>query len=97
MVSNIDGCMRVAEDLGLGVSHMEEFMLVTGCHLARSWANVTFSKNQGGAQVSFRVRKSGDSGVAFEEGDVNGGDVKFGPRGEVGLECSSLNPCHHGL
>jgi hypothetical protein len=83
MIGNIDKLMRVAEDLGSGVTDTEDIILVTGCHLARSWINVTFSKNRKGAQVSFGVRRSGDSGVDFEEGDVDGGDVKFGPRGKV--------------
>jgi hypothetical protein len=77
--------MRLAEDLGLGDTQMEDIILVTGCHLARSWINVTFSKNQGDACVSFGIRKSGDSEVDFKEGDVDGGDVKFGPRGKVSL------------
>jgi hypothetical protein len=83
MLSNIDNLMRVADDLGFGVTDVEDIILVTGCHLARSWVNVTFSKNRKGAQVSFGVRRSGVSGVDFKEGDIDGGDVKFGPRGEV--------------
>ena len=75
--------MKVASELGYGVTQMEEIILVTGCHLTRSWINVTFSKNQRGAQVSCEIRRSGGSGIDFERGDVNGGDVKFGPRGEV--------------
>jgi hypothetical protein len=85
IVSNIGNCMRLAEDLGFEDTQMGDIILVTGCHLAKSWINVTFSNNQGGAHVSFGIRRSGDSEVDFKEGDLNGGHVKFGPRGKVSL------------
>ena len=85
LVKNIDCCMRVAEALGLGVNRMEEIILVTGRHLARSWINVVFSESRVGAQLSFVVRVSGDSGVHLEERSATGGDLKLGPGGEVGL------------
>ena len=77
--------MKVAEDLGLGVNRMEDIILVTGRHLARSWVNVVFSENRGGAQLSFVVQASGNSGVRLEERSATGGDLKLGPSGEVGL------------
>ena len=85
LVKNIDRCMKVSEDLGLGVNRMEDIILVTGRHLARSWVNVVFSENRGGAQLSFVVRASGNSGVYLEERSATGGDLKLGPSGEVGL------------
>jgi len=84
LVKNIDGCMRVAEDLGLGVNRTEDLILVTGRHLARSWINVVFPECRGSAQVSFVARVSEDSGVHLEERSVTGGDLKLGPSGEVG-------------
>lgn len=62
---------------------MEDIILVTGRHLAKSWINVAFSESRGDAQVSFGVRVSGDSSVHLEERNGNGGELKVGPRGEV--------------
>jgi hypothetical protein len=91
LVKNIDGCMRVAEDLGLGVNRTEDLILVTGRHLARSWINVVFPECRGSAQVSFVARVSEDSGVHLEERSVTGGDLKLGPSGEVGLlQCCGI-------
>jgi hypothetical protein len=83
MISHIDKCVEIARDLGTGVENMDEIILVTGCHLARSWINVTFPKNQESAEVSFGIRRPGPSEVHFGEGDIKRGDVKFGPRGKV--------------
>ena len=83
IVKNIHGCIRVAEDLGWGVDCMEDIILVTGRHLARSWIYGTFAENQSFAQVSFGVRVSGVSGVSLHQRDVNGGELKLGPRGNV--------------
>jgi hypothetical protein len=85
MVSNIDKCMKVAEDLGMN-TQMKDIILVTGCHLARSWVNVTFSENQGDANVTFGIRRPGPSEVHFDEWNVKGGDVKFGPQGKVSID-----------
>ena len=85
LVKNIDGCMRVAEDLGVGVNRMEDIILVTGRHLARSWVNVIFSESQKGAQLSFVSQASGNSRVHLEERSATGGDLKLGPSGEVCL------------
>jgi len=84
MLENIDACFKVAEDLGYGVERMEDIILVTGCHLAKSWVSVAFSESRGGSQVSFGARVSGSSGVHFDERNVNGRGLKFGPGGEVG-------------
>ena len=77
--------MRVAEDLGVGVNRMEDIILVTGRHLARSWVNVIFSESQKGAQLSFVSQASGNSRVHLEERSATGGDLKLGPSGEVCL------------
>ncbi len=74
---------------------MEDIILITGRHLARSWASVAFSETRGGARVSFGVRVSPGPGfnVHLEERDVSGGELKLGPCGEVSF-CTilSLNP-----
>lgn len=70
---------------------MEDIILVTGRHLARSWISVAFSESLAGAQVSFNVRASGNSSVHLEERDVRGGELKLGPSGEVSFPIT-LNP-----
>jgi len=94
MLENIDTCFKVAEDLGYGVERLEDIILVTGCHLAKSWVSVAFSESRGGSQVSFGVRVSDSSSVHFDERTVNGRALKFGPSGEVGFARSwTFNPC----
>jgi hypothetical protein len=83
--------MRLAEDRGLGVNRMEDIILVTGRHLARSWARAVFSESRGGARVSFCVQVSGDSLVRLEERNVSGAQLKLGPNGEVGF-CIIIRP-----
>jgi len=85
--------MRIAEELGLGVNRMEDIVLVTGRHLARSWINAIFSECSGRAQVSFVAQVTGNSGIHLEERSAAGGDLKLGPSGEVGfVPFSSLSP-----
>jgi len=85
--------MRVADELGLGVNRMEDIILVTGRHLARSWINAVFSECRGHAQLSFIARVAGNSSIHLEERNAAGGDLKLGPSGEVGfVPFSSLIP-----
>jgi hypothetical protein len=77
--------MRLADERGLGVNRMEDIILVTGRHLAKSWVRAVFSENRGGARVSFVVNASGDSAVRLEERNASGAQLKFGPNGEVGF------------
>ena len=87
IVKNIDDCMKLAEDFGWGfTARMEDIILVTGRHLAKSWVNAISPAtgiNLLGTQVSFGVQASG-SGVHFEERNVSGAVLKLGPTGEVG-------------
>jgi hypothetical protein len=84
MINNIYNCMRLAEERGMGVNHMEDIILVTGRHLARSWVRAIFSESRGGAEVSFVAQASGSSAVHIEERNVSGAQLEFGPNGEVG-------------
>jgi hypothetical protein len=65
---------------------MEDIILVTGRHLARSWANVAFSESQSGEQASFVVAAD-DSGVNVEwrlsREDAGGVALNCGPSGQV--------------
>jgi hypothetical protein len=85
IVEHIDDCLKVANDLGYGVDRMEDIVLVTGRHLAKSWVSVAFPARRGTVQseVSFRARVSGPSSVHFVHLDESGGELKLGPAGEV--------------
>ena len=85
IVKNIHDCMRLIEERGLGVNRMEDVILVTGRHLARSWVRAVFSESRGGAEVSFIAQVSRDSVVHLEERKARGARVEFGPNGEVGF------------
>ena len=64
---------------------MEDILLVTGCHLARSWANLAFLECNGDEQVSFGVHKIGDSNVEwqFPPEEIQGVSSNLGPSGQV--------------
>lgn len=84
IVRHIDIWFAFAQSLGLGISRMQDIILVTGRHCARSWVNVAFSESQRDAEVSFGVRVSGTSSVYIERRSVRGDVVlKVGPTGEV--------------
>ena len=84
IVKNIDHWFAFAENLGLGINRMQDIILVTGRHCARSWVNAAFSEGQGGSEISFGVRVSGVSNINIEQRQVRGGArLKLGPNGEV--------------
>ena len=85
ITGNISGCMRLAEEKGMKVKHMEDIILVTGRHLAKSWVRAVFSESRGGAQVSFVVKVLSGNSVRLEERNVSGAQLEFGPNGEVGF------------
>ena len=55
MATHIDRWFAFARQHELGIEHMEELILVTGCDRARSWTNVVFLKTHLDAQVSIGV------------------------------------------
>jgi hypothetical protein len=75
--------MRLVEERGLGVNRMEDIILVTGRHLARSWVRAVFSESREGAEVSFVAKVSKDSIVHLEERNVSGAQLEFGPNSVV--------------
>ena len=85
IIKNIHDCMRFADERGFGVDRMEDIILVTGRHLARSWVRAVFSDSRGGAQVTFVARVSGDSNVHLEKRNVSGAQLELGPSGQVGF------------
>jgi hypothetical protein len=72
-----------ANRIGLGVQQMEDIILVTGCHIARSWVHVAFPGNQSTETVSFRADTDKNNTVYLREGSRDGGRLKLGPRGGV--------------
>jgi hypothetical protein len=82
LLKHVDDCLKVAHNLGCDINRMEDIVLVTGRHLARSWVSVAFPSGLY-AEVSFQTRVSGSSGVYFVKLDESGGELKFGPTGEV--------------
>jgi hypothetical protein len=87
IISNIYNCMRLTEERGLGVDRMEDIIIVTGRHLAKSWARAVFSEipGQRAAEVSFKAEASGSSVVHLEGRNASGAQLEFGPSGEVGF------------
>ena len=83
IVRHIDEWFVFARERGAGISRREDIVLVTGCDLARSWANVAFQ--EGDRDVSFKAQVLGDSHVQWEftpEG-ARGVGYNVGPRGQV--------------
>jgi hypothetical protein len=88
IVNHIDSWFRFMQDLGLGIEHMEDIVLVTGCHRTRSYTNAIFTESQHGARVSFGVRVGGSgSGVEWRSSreQIGGVLVNCGPSGNVCL------------
>jgi len=86
IINHIDRWFLFMKSLGLGIEHMEDIILVTGCHRTRSYTNVIFSESQDGAQVSFGVRVGGSgTGVEwrFSREQIGGVVAKCGPNGDV--------------
>ena len=82
MISHIDEWFAFAQQRGLGINR-EDIILVTGCHLAKSWATIAFQEK--GEQIVFGVRTSGVSDVTWQftaEG-AKGVPYNLGPSGKV--------------
>jgi hypothetical protein len=73
---------------------MEQIVLVTGCHRARSYTNILFSESRDGARVSFGVRV-GSSGaditweVSHEQ--IREVQIQRGPSGDVRSHSQHVN------
>ena len=62
IIKHIDEWFAFARECDLGISR-EDIILVTGCHLTRTWATIAL---QEGEQVSFGVHVSGVSDVMWQ-------------------------------
>jgi hypothetical protein len=87
IVKNINHWFAFAQELQLGVEHMEEIILVTGCDRTRSWTNIAFLEGRVDAKGSFREkvveRADGSVEVQYSSGHVAGGVLSHGPQGKV--------------
>jgi hypothetical protein len=79
IVRDIDVWLAFAQQRGLGIN-CEDIILVTGCHLAKSWATIAFQNR--GDQVAFRYHVSGDSNVTWHF-TPKGVPYNLGPSGQV--------------
>jgi hypothetical protein len=76
---------------------MEDIVLVTGSHRARSWSNIAFCEGRVGARVSFGVKVPGIHGTTVHwrvsSQDVQGAVLSHGPSGEVraGVQIATSN------
>jgi hypothetical protein len=71
---------------------MADIVLVTGCHLARSWANMAFPEGREEEQVSFGVKVSSVCDVEwrFPPEDAQGVALNLGPSGKVRFRASYI-------
>lgn len=88
MIKNIDSWFAWVRQLGVGITRMEDIVLVTGTHRTRSWTNVAFPGGQVDAQVSFgaNVATRGDTVAInwkFSHECSRGAALNCGPNGEV--------------
>ena len=84
MVGHIDEWIAFSQQLGLGIN-LEDLILVTGCHLARTWATIAFQERR--ESITFGYRASGVSDVKWQftpEG-AHGVAYNLGPSGDVRL------------
>jgi len=87
MLKHIDRWFAFARDLGLGIDHMEEIILVTGCDCTKSWANVAFLEGQTHGQASFGVKVDQGHDISinwqFSPTKTQGAVCNWGPEGKV--------------
>ena len=82
IVRHIDEWFAFTQQLGLGISR-EDIILVTGCHLARTWATIAFQERR--ECITFGHRASGVSDVTwkFTPEGAHGVAYNLGPSGQV--------------
>jgi hypothetical protein len=82
IIKHIDEWFAFAQERGLGISR-EDIILVTGCHLTRTWATIAFQERD--EEIAFGVRVAGNSDVKWQftpEG-AKGVAYNLGPSGQV--------------
>jgi len=94
IIKHIDHWFAFAQDHGFGINR-EDIILVTGCHLARSWANIVFQESLMEERVSFGVQVAENSDVnwRFTPEGVRGMPFTLGPSGQVRFCTNFLRQC----
>ncbi|KAI0284834.1 hypothetical protein BC826DRAFT_973174 [Russula brevipes] len=84
IVNHIDRWFAFTQRLGLGITRMEDILLVTGCDLTRSWANIAFLQGRGEARVSFGVQVNAAPNIEwqFPPEERQGVALNLGPNGQ---------------
>ena len=89
MVKHIDRCFALARDLQLGIEHMEEIILVTGCDRTMSWTNIAFLGGGDDAEASFGERvfhgPENSIDIQFSTDHAIEAVLNLGPEGRVRL------------
>jgi hypothetical protein len=82
IIKHIDEWFAFARECDLGISR-EDIILVTGCHLTRTWATIAFRGE--GEQVSFGIQVSrvSDAMWQFTREGAQGVAYNLGPSGQV--------------
>jgi hypothetical protein len=82
IIKHIDEWFAFARECDLGISR-EDIILVTGCHLTRTWATIAFQERE--EQIAFGVQVSGISNVAwqFKPEGAQGVAYNLGSSGQV--------------
>jgi hypothetical protein len=82
MIRYINEWFAFAQERISGIGS-EDIILVTGCHLARTWATIAFQER--GEQIAFGVQVSGVSNVAWQFTPAGTLRVAYnlGPSGQV--------------
>jgi hypothetical protein len=106
IVAHIDLWYAFTRRLGLGITRMEDIVLVTGCDLTRSSANIAFLQGCGDARVSFGVHLTNVRGTdvpnigwQFPPEERQRVELNLGPNGQVSfpvlfcLHGDRDNPC----
>ncbi|KAF8272440.1 hypothetical protein EI94DRAFT_293928 [Lactarius quietus] len=85
MIKHVDQWFAWIQGKGLGISQMEDIVLLTGTDRTRSWANVAFLGGQADARVSFGVEATGTQiNWLFSPERQTGETVwNWGPSGDV--------------
>ena len=82
MLKHIEEWFTFARNSGAGIVRREDIVLVTGHHLAKSWANIVFQ--EGDREVTFEGRVTGDFESHMEWKFTPGGVAyDFGPSGNL--------------
>ena len=81
IIEHSDDWLAFSQERGLGLSR-EDIILVTGCHLTRTWATIALRERE---QVSFGVQVSGVSDVMwqFTREGARGVAYNLGPSDQV--------------